>query len=236
MESELYAIRRSIRLLKSYAIIMTVLFVSVVSVGFTQSTAKQTFDEIKVKRIEVVNSAGRVRARLAGEFLRGGDPDLAGLFFYHNYGGEAGGLIHSGKQDKDGTIDAWSLMTFDQYKNDQIVVLDYDHKGDRKRYGLTINERPDTLSAQVEEYFQLLRTAKSASETESIKREYGSRIPARDIVARRLFAGRDLEGSSLVTLSDPDGKPRLQLKVDNAGRASIVFLDSGGKVVRTIRP
>jgi hypothetical protein len=39
-------------------------------------------------------------------------------------------------------------------------------------------------------------------------------------VARRLFAGRDKEGTSLVTLSDADGKPRLRLQVDKAGTAS----------------
>ncbi len=63
-----------------------------------------------------------------------------------------------------------------------------------------------------------------------------ARIPGRDVVARRLFAGRDVEGSSLVTLSDPDGKPRLRLQVDKLGQASIVFLDPSGKVVRTIKP
>jgi len=236
METELATIHKSLVALKAYAVLMTGMFIVMVTVGFIQSGAKQTFDEITVKRIDVVNSAGRVRARLAGEFLRPGDAALAGLFFYHNYGGEAGGLIYSGNNDKDGKIDAWSLMTFDQYQNDQIVVLDYDHQGDRKRYGLTINDRPDILSAQVEEYFRLLRSAKSPAETESIKREYGSRIPARDIVARRLFAGRDVEGSSLVTLSDPDGKPRLRLKVDIQGQPSIVFLDPAGKVVRTIKP
>jgi hypothetical protein len=45
-----------------------------------------------------------------------------------------------------------------------------------------------------------------------------------------------VEGSSLVTLSDRDGQPRLQLKVDSLGKASITFLDSSGRVVRTIKP
>jgi hypothetical protein len=67
------------------------------------------------------------------------------------------------------------------------------------------------------------------------KNIYRSFPPAklsRDVCLR----GRDVEGAAQLTLSDPDGKPRMQLKVDNAGKASITFLDSSGKVVRTIKP
>jgi hypothetical protein len=82
----------------------------------------------------------------------------------------------------------------------------------------------------------VLQSAKSDDEAQAIRKEYLSKLPAREIVARRLFAGRDVEGASLVTLSDPDGKPRLQLKVDSLGKASITFLDTFGRVVRTIKP
>ena len=36
---------------------------------------------------------------------------------------------------------------------------------------------------------------------------------------------------SLATLSDPDGKPRLRLRVDSLGAARIEFLDAAGNVV-----
>lgn len=116
--------------------------------------------------------------------------------------------------------------------------------GTRSDTELTINDRPDVLSRQADEIISALgkalqqaqRSGKSTAEMDAIRRDYLSRIPAREIVARRLFAGRDVEGASLVTLSDPDGKPRLRLKVDSGGQASIVFLDPTGRVVKTIKP
>jgi hypothetical protein len=118
----------------------------------------------------------------------------------------------------------------DQFKDDQIVVLDYYHAGSEKRYGLTVNDRPDQLSERAAKLLDTLRrelqTAKSTADAQLIRRKYLSRLPAREIVARRLFAGRDTAGSSLITLSDQNGKPRLRLQVDKLGEASIVFLDS----------
>ena len=111
---------------------------------------------------------------------------------------------------------------------------------DRKREGLTVSDRPDTLSpkaaALLEALRQALSSAKSDGERDEIRKNYLSQISAREIVARRLFAGRDTEGSSLVTLSDPDGKPRLRLQVDKTGQASIAFLDPLGRTIRTIKP
>ena len=69
---------------------------------------------------------------------------------FNQEGTESGALFYHGKRDKDGKIDAYSLLTMDQFKSDQIVVLQYDHTGDQKRYGLIINDRPDTLSPQAE--------------------------------------------------------------------------------------
>jgi hypothetical protein len=241
MKDELATIKKSVRLIKAYALFITGLFIVICFSGFTHSAQKQDFDEITAKRIKIVDSAGKLRAILGSNSE---NVNRVGLLFYNEEGTESGALVYSGKRDKDGKIDAFSLLTMDQFKSDQIVVLDYDHTGDRKRYGLTINDRPDVMSAQAAEIIRELgqalkqadQSGKSNAEMDALRREYLSRIPAKEIVARRLFAGRDVEGSSLVTLSDPDGKQRLRLKVDKLGQASIVFLDQSGKVVRTIKP
>jgi hypothetical protein len=239
MKDELATIKKSVRLIKAYALFITGLFIVICFSGFTQSAQKQNFDELTAKRINMVDSTGKIRVRLGGDL-----GNRAGILFYNEEGTESGALVYGGKRDKDGKIDAFSLLTMDQFKSDQIVVLDYDHTGDRKRYGLTINDRPDVMSAQADEIIRALgralkqaeQSGKSSAEMDALRREYLSRVPAREIVARRLFAGRDVEGSSLLTLSDPDGKPRLRLKVDKLGQASMVFLDQSGKVVRTIKP
>lgn len=237
MDSELATIKKSVRWIKAYALLMTAVLVVFCFSGFTQSGQKQNVEEITANRIKLVDAAGKIRVILAAELK---NANLAGLLFMNEEGTEAGGLLYNGKRDKDGKIDAGALLTFDQFKNDQVVALEYDHIGDQKRQGLTISDRPDTMSDQAKELMRALgnalQSAKSEAERQAIRRDYLSRIPAREIVARRLFAGRDVEGSSLVTLSDLDGKPRLRLKVDKLGQASITFLDPSGRTVRTIKP
>ena len=234
METKL---EKEVRFLKVFAI-GTMLLVAILALtAFTLQDRKQNFDEITAKRIVIVDSNGKGRVLLASDYKK---DNSSGLFFFNQEGTESGALFYNGKRDQDGKIDAYALLTMDQFKSDQIVALEYDHVGNQKRQGLTISDRPDVLSRQAEESLAALRhaleSAKSESERQAIRREYLSRIPARDIVARRLFVGRDVEGSSLVTLSDPDGKPRLRLEVNKSGNASITFLDATGRVVKTIKP
>jgi hypothetical protein len=51
---------------------------------------------------------------------------------------------------------------------------------------------------------------------------------------RRLFAGKNADKSSTVSLADADGKPRLVLKVEANGTASIEFLDADGKTTHRV--
>lgn len=255
-------IEKELRFLKIYAGAATLLIIVFLLTAFTLKSGEQKFDEITANRIKLVDSTGNLRAAISADsskdspaglvfynevgkvrFRAGADigkGSFAGLLFYNEEGTEAGGSIYNGKRDKDGKIEASSLLTMDQFKSDELVRLVADQQGNQKRQGLVINDRPDALSPQAEKILDDLRlalqSAKSETEAQAIRQEYLSRLPAREIVARRLFAGRDTEGASLVTLSDQDGKPRLQLKVDKLGQASITFLNTSGKVVRTIKP
>jgi len=259
METKL---EKDVRFLKIYALVATLFCAVFFLTAFTLKSGEQKFEEITTSRIKFVDSAGKEQAKIGAQSGKDSTPGLlfydsagkarvrigadigsgsaAGLVFYNEEGTESGALKYSAKRDKDGKIDAYSLFTMDQFKSDQIVFLEYDHAGDKKRQGLVISDRPDTMSPQAEKLINdlgvALRSAKSETEAQALRREYLSKLPAREIVARRLFAGRDVEGASQVTLSDPDGKPRLQLKVDSLGKASITFLDTSGRVVRTIKP
>lgn len=259
METKL---EKEVRFLKIYAVLATLFGAVFLLTAFTLKSGEQKFDEIMVKQIKFVDSEGKERARMGAQSGNGSAPGVlfydsdgkarlrvgaeigkgryAGLVFYNEDQTEAGAFMYNGKRDKDGKIQATSLLTMDQFKSDEVVRLVSDQQGDQKRQGLVINDRPDALSPQAEKLLNDLRvalqSAKSEAEAQAIRQEYLSKIPAREFVARRLFAGRDTEGASLVTLSDQDGKPRLQLKVDKLGQASITFLDTSGKVVRTIKP
>ncbi|MBK5096354.1 MAG: hypothetical protein JJE01_01140 [Gemmatimonadetes bacterium] len=223
------------RLLRLYAAAATALLLVVAVAGFGRGIHTAVFDEITVSKINVVDSEGRTRVLLAGGYPPR-RADLAGLLFINQDGVEAGGLVYRGTQDTVGGIQAGAILTFDQYGNDQIVALSYDHDGGRKRQGLTIQERPDTLSDLVKEAYRAIETAPSAAERDSLTKHYLAMIPQQDLVSRRLFVGRTYDRASVVTLSDPAGNPRLRLVVDSLGAASISFLDEQGQVVRTITP
>jgi hypothetical protein len=235
VKNELTTVNDTLRIVKLYAFATVVVFLITVVSGFARS--KPDFNSITAREIILVDSTGKGRIRISGDLKRGG---LAGLIFYNEDGTEAGALAYRGTRRKDGSITAGSLLTMDQFKDDQIVVLDYYHDGDQKRQGLTVSDRPNQLSVQAKELLDTLRrelqAARSAAEAQTIRRKYLAHLPARELVARRLFAGRDTAGSSVVTLSDQDGKPRLRLQVNKLGDASIVFLDSAGLPVRTIKP
>jgi len=221
--------------LKLYAAFTTGILVTLLFAAFQSSEQATKFDEITVGRINIVDSLDRTRVIIAGGFPPRRS-ELAGLLFINQDGREAGGYVYSGTRDEEGKIQAGATLTFDQYRNDQIVALSYDHSGDRKRQGLTIQDRPDTLSNLVKEAYRAIEGAATAEIRDSVTKYYLSIIPRQDFVSPRLFVGRDFARASLVTLSDPAGRPRLRLQVDSVGEPSITFLDTAGQVVRKLTP
>jgi hypothetical protein len=220
---------------KPHSAVTLVLLLVISAAAFAAGRRTAEFDEITVKKITVVDDEGRTRVLLAGGY----GPrraDLAGLLFINEEGVEAGGLVYTGKRDTAGSVNAGAILTFDQFGNDQIVALSYDQDGGRKRQGLTIQDRPDSLTERLKEAYRAVESATSEEERDSLVEHYFSRIPRREIAARRLFVGRSWNQSSLVTLSDPDGRARLRLEVDSLGAARIQFLDDAGDVVRSITP
>ena len=218
-----------------YTVGSTVLLILFSVAAFTQNRPQDLFEEITVKRINVVDEDGNTRVILAGGFPPR-RAALAGLLFINEDGIEAGGLVYQGTRDSLGNIQAGAILTFDQYQNDQIVALEYGQSGARKRQGLTIQERPDTLTDRVKDFYQAFETAETDEARDSLRRHVLPQIPRRELSSRRLFAGRSLAGEALVTLADLDGKTRLRLEVDSLGQASITFLDADGQEVRRITP
>jgi hypothetical protein len=51
---------------------------------------------------------------------------------------------------------------------------------------------------------------------------------------RRLFVGKNTDKSATVSLADGQGRPRLVMRVNEDGAASIEFLDADGKVTQRV--
>lgn len=221
-----------LRLLQIYtAISTTVLFVLTLT-AFDRSWSGRGEREITAERINIVDSTGRIRLQIAGSFPPR-RTQLAGILFVNNDGGEAGGLVYRGTK-KNGKVSAGGTLTMDQYNEDQVVALQYNQDGVRKTSGLTIGERPDTMGKELSELYRVLDPMPESPRRDSIARTLIAALPSNQRAARRVFVGRDTAKAAILNLSDRSGVTRLQLKVDSLGRASISFLDAGGRVVRTI--
>jgi hypothetical protein len=126
-------------------------------------------------------------------------------------------------------------MAFDQFDQDQIVVLNYqDNNGDRQA-GLEFRDRWDKpINVFAAEIDSVSKMADGPAKTAAMAR---LRQPVQNGVvanAQRVYLGRDRTKSSVLRLSDPMGRPRLLLRVDSLGSPRLEFLDDSGRVTTRI--
>jgi hypothetical protein len=223
----------TVHFLKLHAILSTLALLILFATCAVDSPNSEIFDKITVRQIDVVDSEDRVRVQLAGEF----GPrraDLSGLLFHNEDGNEAGGLVYSGKRDENGDINAGAILTFDQYAEDQIMAIQYAHRGDVKRTGLTISDRPDEMGENLAAFYRDFAAAKTPEERERLRAEVLPTIPKEELPARRLYFGRTQRNSSTINLYDPQGRVRLKMEVGEDGVPRIEFFDDQGESVRKI--
>jgi hypothetical protein len=240
---ELDRLQRDVRVLKVYAVVATSFLLGGLFLASTHAqTQRQKFTEIDVERINVVEPDGRVRLVLAnsqrqaasvveGRTIAPGRSRAAGMIFFNEEGDEVGGLIFSGHK-QDGAARAAGSLTFDQYRQDQTVALQYGEEGGQRRAGLAVIDRPETSLAAIADLLEK-RQATSSADRAAVDRE----IVARGgLSATRMFVGKDPDGNATLVLSDSQGRKRLLLSVDRQGSPKIQFLDAAGKTLREIRP
>jgi hypothetical protein len=239
MDSE---IRRELRLLKGYAIVITALLGTVSLAAFRQASQKQKFGEIDVERINVVEKDGKLRMvisnrdRSIGPIYKGKPFGYAGgtrpgIIFFNDEGTENGGLTFSGKREADGTYRSSSGMSFDQFNQDQVVYIQYNDNNGRRNMGFTVADRIDTdIYDLVAERDSITKATPEGPARTAALQKWAQPRNGVPIVATRVYVGRDVAKSALVNLSDRDGKPRLRLMVDSLGTPSLEFLDASGRV------
>jgi len=167
----------------------------------------QTFDEIQVHRINVVEPDGTLRMvisnkdRLPGVIVKGkelppSDRPQAGMIFYNDEGSENGGLIFGGRLNEKGeVVDSGGSLSFDKYGANQIVQLaGVDDVHDRFA-GLAVNDR-----------------------------------------SQRIWVGRTGDGTAAVSLMDAKGRKRIVMQVTGDGSPSLEFFDDKGQIVQKLVP
>src|SRR5262245_18761829 len=234
-------LRRQLRLLQIYAAGSFLLLLFFAAAAMTQSNATQKFDEITVQRLNVVDANGTLRlvifnndrmhpCQRDGKTINRPRP-VAGLLFFNDVGDEVGGLTFTG-QEVNGQGRANGGLMFDQWKQDQTIGIQYSEDAAQRSAGLQVWDRSDTqrLSELIEKLNAANAIQDPAARAAAVQAARAGAQPG----PQRLFAGKGRDRAATVSLSDASGKPRLTLKVQADGTASIEFLDADGKVTERL--
>jgi len=235
-------IRRELRLLKGYAIVVTALLGTISLAAFRQASQKQKFTEIDVERINVVEKDGNLRMVISnrersigpiykGKPFRYAGGTRPGIIFFNDEGTENGGLTFTGKREADGTYRASSGFSFDQFNQDQILYFQYNDNNGRRNAGLTIADRVDLdIYDLVAERDSIMKANPAGPARDAALAKWAQPRNGVPMVAPRVYVGRDVSKSAIVNLSDRNGKSRIRMMVDSLGTPSLEFLDAAGNV------
>lgn len=212
--------------------------------GFaSRSTAR--FEEITVERINVVGENGKPamviarRGRLPGPMANGkeypprvseGRENLSGMIFFSETGDEVGGLLFNAIPRGDSGYSAVGHLSLDQWKQNQVVALQYIDNGRTRRAGLQVIDRPTDvpMAIELDRIERMLNATGAVRDSLRAAHQAALRDGAGGI--QRIFLGAQ-DRSAMVNLRDTKGRVRLRLQVDSMDVARLEFLDADGKVV-----
>ena len=214
-----------------YSAILTLVLCLVLLSGAT-SPRKASFDEIDVKRINILEPDGTVRliiadkAHFPGLIVNGKeyphDRQTAGMLFFNDEGTENGGLIFGGMKDKAGNVQSWGHLSFDQYMGDQVMVLNAQEEEGKRHSGIQFVDEPDIPMTEITDALLLAPAQRDAK----LKQLFGKNPPE-----QRVYLGRTADGSSALQLKDAQGRDRIVMVVPPEGNPAMEFLDPQGIVV-----
>jgi hypothetical protein len=201
------------------------------------------FDQLTVHRLNIVEPNGNPRVIISnrkefpglywgGKEYKHHSRDAGGFLFFNDDGDEVGGMTF-GDRRKDGHYAADSGLTFDQYKQDQVVGLSYNEQDGSRAAGLQVWDRPNHSMEELIKMSDQAARAKTPAEKLAIEQKMRSTALSWGHYGERLFAGK-ANGETLVQLADAQGRKRLLLRVDAKGEPSLEFLDATGKVTKRI--
>ena len=230
------------RFLAIYSGVLTIVFAVTVLCGYA-ALRSESFDQLNVHRINLVEPDGTPRliisdrAEFPGMFMRGKEyprpdrRDLAGLLFMNDEASEMGGLVWSGLKDKDGKIQNHAHLSFDQYEQDQIFVIDSGREDQDKFSAIRIGERGDYPIQQTVDASSQINKLPKEQQAAEWKKFFATHTGDAD----RIYLGRSPDKSASLRIKDEQGRNRIIIRVDAGGNPVIQFLDEDGKVSKEIR-
>lgn len=203
------------------------------------------FEAIDVGRINVREPDGTLRlvisnrAQFPGAPWKGQEiprPDrrsFAGMLFVNDEGTESGGLIQKGSLGLNGKADAGLSLTFDRFRQDQVLQLLHAEQGGQAMTHLLINDEPSHELMDVKQRMERFDEIDRMKPTE--RRQALQEMRDKGLMpANRVRLGTTRDKASALSLADAQGRTRMLLIVSADGKPSIQMLDEQGKVAKTI--
>lgn len=236
---------REVRFLKAYAVLSSLVLVGLLVTGFAPRT--QNPRVIDVERINIRNPDGGLALAIAGTGLlpgptfegreypqrfSGGRVGASGMIFFNERGDEVGGLTFQGRLAEDGDgYRASGGLTFDQFRQDQVVSLQYSDNGESRSAGVNVWDRSTDISlGEILTLVEARDTATGAA-LDSINATIAG-LAEQGLAASRVFLGSS-DRTAMLLLRDVDSRPRIRMSVDTLGVARLEFLDPEGAVVHS---
>jgi hypothetical protein len=227
---------------------MAITLAAVVTLTGAKGPARhETFDEITVGRINIVEPDGTKRivlsnkAQFPGDFLQGKEgvrPDrrsFAGMLFINEEGTENGGLIQKGSIGADGKISSGLSLTFDRFRQDQAMQLINNDSATHQMTGIRINDVPNFEVTSLDDIKRFGEEGRKLAPAE--QHTYWKKLSeAGRLSENRIWLGNTRDKGSTLQLKDAKGRVRMMLMVAADGRAEINMLDEQGKVSKSITP
>lgn len=235
---------RDIRFLKAYAVGTSLAVIMLLFMAF--APARQRFGVIDAERINILHPDGTLALAISGQGrlpgptfegreypqqFSGGRTTASGMIFFNERGDEVGGLTYQGQLEGDG-YRASAGLTFDQFRQDQVVSLQYSDNGSRRSAGVNVWDRSTEISiAEILDIVEARANATGA-QRDSIERVIQG-MAEQGLATHRVFLGSQ-NRTAVLQIRDTRGRPRIRLFVDSADVARLEFVDSAGAVVRAL--
>jgi len=232
---------RQIKMLRGYVAVLTVITIGCVIALVWMARRGARYDEITAQRINIVEPDGRLALVISDHAhqhpgaMNGKDLPMrersAGMIFFNTEGDECGGLVYDGTKASAGMV-----YSIDQYKNDQIMQIQYQQdsaQGLSRSYGFKLWDRSDRFTLQNEiDYFDSLQRL---HDTAALNAGANALRGKGYLGTERLFLGRTREGQTGLFLRDDKGIPRLRIYINKQNEPLIETLDEKGEVVSSAR-
>ncbi|MGH7465455.1 MAG: hypothetical protein ACREK1_09785 [Longimicrobiales bacterium] len=235
---------RDIRFLKMYAAGSSLAVLMLLLMAF--APARHRFQVLQAERIDIIHPDGTLALVLSGkgrlpgptsegreypQELSGGRTTAAGMIFFNERGDEVGGLTYQGQLQGDG-YRASGGITFDQFRQDQVVSLQYSDNGSSRSAGVNVWDRSTEITiAEILEIVDARAKATGAAR-DSIERVIQG-LSRQGLSTHRVFVG-SRNRTAVLQIRDTRGRPRIVMSVDSTDVPRLVFLDSAGAVVSAL--